>query len=190
MRILDIKISIADYFRIKRQKKLYKQMKHVGKNVYICEGHQISAYDKLEIGNHVWIGRHCMIAAQGGVSIKSGTIISHNVEIWSQNHKYEGTDLKSIPYDKNFIQKSVNIGENVWIGSRVIILPGINIGEGAVIGAGSVVTKDVPPCAVIGGNPARILKYRDKEQYLDLKNKDNIYLKLNYNYDVSSKRLL
>ena len=88
MSILDIKISIADYFRIKKQQKLYKQMKHVGKNVYICEGHQISACNKLEIGNHVWIGRHCMIAAQGGVSIKSGTIISHNVEIWSQNHKY------------------------------------------------------------------------------------------------------
>lgn len=190
MTILDIKIAIADYFRIKKQQNLYKHMKSVGKNVYICEGHEISAHDKLEIGDHVWIGRNCMIAAQGGVSIGRGTIISHNVEIWSQNHKYKGNDLQSIPYDKNFTQKHVSIGENVWIGSRVIILPGVTIGEGAVIGAGAVVTKDIPQCAVVGGNPAIVLKYRDKEQYIDLKNRDNIYLKLNYNYDVSSKRLV
>lgn len=91
----------------------------------------------------------------------------------------------SIPYDKEFIYKSVTIGENVWIGSRVIIIPGVHIGEGAVIGAGSVVTRDVPPCAIVWGNPAKVIKYRNKEQYDNLKKEGKVYLKLNYNYDVA-----
>ena len=189
MSLLDLKINIADYFRIKEQRKLYKRMKLVGKNVYICKGHDIEGYSKIEIGNNVWIGKNCKMSASGGLIIKSGTIISHNVEIWTSNHRYEDDDLVSVPYDKEFIYKPVTIGENVWIGSRVIIIPGVNIGEGAVIGAGAVVTRDVPPCAVVGGNPAKVIKYRDKEQYYKLKNEDKIYLKLNYNYDVSSKRI-
>lgn len=189
MSILNIKIAIADYFRKKRQRKLYSQMKSVGKNVYICPGHNISSKKNVEIGNDVWIGYSCFISGQGNVTIGSGTIISHNVEIWTQNHRYEAENLESIPYDNEFIKKPVYIGENVWIGSKVIILPGVTIGEGAVIGAGAVVTKNIPHCAVIGGNPAKILKYRDKEQYFKLKNEDSIYLKMNYNYDISSNRI-
>lgn len=189
MTILEIKIAIADYFRRRRQKKLYDQMKSVGKNVYICKGHHISSIHNLEIEDDVWIGKNCNICAEGSLKIGSGTIMSHNIEIWTQSHRYEANDLESIPYDRLFIKKPVCIGQNVWIGSRVIILPGVTIGEGAVIGAGSVVTKDIPSCAVVGGNPAKIIKYRDKNQYFKLKNNDYIYLKINYNYDISSNRI-
>lgn len=185
---MNIKISIADYLIRIKQNKLYKSMKSVGKNVYICGGHHIEGYSEIEIGDNVWIGRNCRLAATGGLIIKGGTIISHNVEVWTQNHRYEGCDLISIPYDKRFIRKVVVICENVWIGSSVIILPGVTIGEGAVVGAGAVVTKDVPKCAIVGGNPAKILKYRDKNQYYKLKDEDKIYLKMNYNYDNSSRR--
>ena len=57
----------------------------------------------------------------------------------------------------------VNIGNDVWIGARVTILPGVKIGNGAIIGAGSVVTKDVPDFAIVGGNPARVIKYRNSK---------------------------
>ena len=164
-------------------------MKSVGNNVYICNGYQISSIHNIEIGSNVWIGRNCMLSGEGKLKIDSGTIMSHNIAIWTQNHRYESQNLESIPYDREFVKKSVHICENVWVGSKVIILPGVTIGEGAVIGAGAVVTKDVPPCAVIGGNPAKILKYRDKEQYFKLKNDDSIYLKMNYNYDISSNRI-
>ena len=187
--ILKLKITIADYFRRKKQKKLYGNMKSVGNNVYICPGYEISSLSNIEIGNDVWIGRNCKIAAEGNLKISSGTIMSHNIEIWTQSHRYEAKDLESIPYDREFIKKSVHIGENGWIGSRVIILPGVTIGEGAVIGAGAVVTKDIPPCAVVGGNPAKVIKYRDKDQYFRLKNNGNVYLKMNYNYDISSNRI-
>lgn len=84
----------------------------------------------------------------------------------------------------------VVIGENVWVGSSAIILPGITIGEGAVVGAGSVVTKDVPAFAVVGGNPTKVLKYRDIERYNKLKLQDKIYLKENYNYDITLDRTI
>ena len=55
------------------------------------------------------------------------------------------------------------IGDDVWIGSRVIILPGVTIGKGAIVGAGVVVTKDVPEYAIVGGNPAKVIKFRRKQ---------------------------
>ena len=54
----------------------------------------------------------------------------------------------------------VEIGNDVWIGARAIIMPGVTVGDGAIIGAGAVVTKDVPSCAIVGGVPARVIKMR------------------------------
>ena len=79
--------------------------------------------------------------------------------IYTVNHKFSDT---AVPMNQQGFSeaKEVVIGDDVWIGGRVIILPGVKIGSGAVIGAGAVVTKDVPDRAVVGGNPAKIIKYR------------------------------
>lgn len=83
------------------------------------------------------------------------------------NHNYEtGTAL---PYDREIIEKPVSIGANVWIGDSVIVTPGTQIGEGAVIGAGAVVSGTIEPLAVVGGNPARVLKHRNADHYNELK---------------------
>lgn len=74
-----------------------------------------------------------------------------------------------IPYDESYIYKNITIGDCVWFGNRVLVIGNINIGEGAIIAAGSVVTKDVPPLAIVGGNPAKIIKYREKDHYYKLK---------------------
>ena len=86
--------------------------------------------------------------------------------IITQNHNYEG---EAVPYDSTYIEKDVTIGDNVWFGNRVIVLGGVTIGEGAIIQAGAVVVKDIPACAIAGGNPATVFKYRDKEHYYALK---------------------
>ncbi len=86
--------------------------------------------------------------------------------IITQNHNYEG---KEIPYDSTYVCKAVTIDDCVWFGNRVLVVGNVNIGEGAIIAAGAVVTKDVPPLAIVGGNPARILKYRDAAHFYSLK---------------------
>ena len=113
--------------------------------------------DKVKIGKNVVIlnGFQCMSA--GGLTIDDNTMISLNCTIATNNH-----DM----YDRKIITcKPVHIKKNVWIGVNVTILPGVTIGENAVVGAGAVVTKDVPDCAVVVGNPAKVIRYLDKDKF-------------------------
>ena len=82
--------------------------------------------------------------------------------IITSNHNYNGSKL---PYDESHVIKDVLIGDNVWFGDRVVILPGVTIGEGVIVQASAVVVKDVPDYAIIGGNPAKVFKYRDIDHY-------------------------
>lgn len=151
--------------------------KKIGRNVQINEG-TYAFSENIELGNDVYIGPDAYIYAQGGIEIKNGTIIGPRITIMTSNHHYDGDDLKAIPYDGGNLLEKVTIGENVWIGANVSIVPGVTIGEGAVIAMGAVVTKDVPKYAVVGGNPAKVIKYRNIEKYNKLKADGNIYLKL------------
>ncbi len=88
--------------------------------------------------------------------------------ILSENHNYDRGN--AIPYDgMSFVCKDVMIGDFVWLGSRVTILPGVKIGEGAIIQAGAVVSSDIAPYAIAGGNPAKVFKYRDVKHFKQLK---------------------
>jgi len=87
--------------------------------------------------------------------------------IMTSYHNYDKGS--AIPYDSTYIHKNVTIEDNVWLGSKVIILGGVTIGEGAIIQIGSVVVSDIPPFAIAGGHPACVYKYRDKDHYFKLK---------------------
>ena len=91
----------------------------------------------------------------------------------TQNHDYD--DGSAIPYGDKYHLKTINIGDNVWLGNRVTLVGDLNIGEGAIVAAGAVVVKDVPPLAIVGGNPAKIIKYRDKEHYFKLKSENRFH---------------
>lgn len=123
--------------------------------------------ERLEVGSNVLIHQGAFIDAEGGVKIGDNFVAARNLVILSSNHNYEAPDL--LPWDETKHLKPVIIEDNVWCGMNVIILPGVRIGEGAVIGAGSVVTGDVDPCAVVAGNPAKRIKFRDVETYNRLK---------------------
>lgn len=97
-------------------------------------------------------------SVHGPLRIGENVMMGPDVTILSQTHNIERTD---IPMGKQGMREAeVIIGNDVWIGMRSIIMPGVKIGDGAVIGAGAVVTKDVPDYAIVGGVPARIIKYR------------------------------
>jgi len=116
----------------------------------------------LNLGKSIHIGRHTEIMADGGVTIGNNVVISYHCVLWSIDHRYEGDAL---PYDKARIKRPIVIHDNVWLGRNVMVRGGVTIGEGAVVAMGSVVTRDVPPLAVVGGNPARVLRFRDKKRY-------------------------
>lgn len=107
---------------------------------------------KLVIGDRTFINYGCDIGCTGQIKIGQDCMIGAHVTILDNNfHRID--DLNSVPEPQ-----PVWIGDRVWIGNRSIILPGITIGDEAVIGAGSVVTKSVPPKTVVAGNPARTVK--------------------------------
>ena len=107
---------------------------------------------RLEIGPRTWIHYGCSIAAHELVRIGSDCHLGPYINI-IDNAYHDIEDHSLTPPSRPVI-----IGDNVWIGTRVIVLPGVTIGDRAVIGAGAVVTKDVPPRSVAAGNPARILR--------------------------------
>lgn len=86
-----------------------------------------------------------------------------DVIIPTSEHNHTRTDI-TIRCQGKLPTKGVEIGNDVWIGTRVIILPGVKIGDSSIIGAGAVVTKDVPSYTIVGGNPAKILKYRNEQK--------------------------
>jgi len=87
--------------------------------------------------------------------------------IITANHNFDHGE--AIPYDDTYEKKRVIIGDNVWFGDMVLVVGNVKIGEGAIIAAGSVVCKDVPACAIVGGNPAKLIRYRDIDHYEHLK---------------------
>lgn len=106
----------------------------------------------ITIGKNVFINSGCHFQDQGGIVIGDNTLIGHNVVLATINH-----DLNPANSRKNHYA-SIHIANNVWIGSNATVLPGVTIGEWAVIAAGAVVAKDVPPYAVVGGVPAKVIK--------------------------------
>ncbi len=156
-----IVIELKRYLYTKRVR---KQCQRCGKNLRVnnlsyvtrntvirnnvnFNGMVIRGGGKVIIGNYFHSGEECLMI--------------------TQNHNYDKGN--AIPYDDTYIYKSIIIEDFVWLGSRVTILPGVKIGEGTIIQGGSVVSSDIPPYAIAGGNPARVFKYRDIEHFRRLK---------------------
>ena len=123
--------------------------------------------EKIELFDYVQIGPHALLDGRGGIKIGTGTILAPNVTVYSANHNYDD-DLQALPFDDKVLAKAVVVGNYVWIGAHSIILPGVTIGDGAIVAAGSVVTKNVPAGALVGGNPAKVIKFRDMLQFNSL----------------------
>lgn len=130
-------------------------------------------YTKFNIDSTSHLKSDSIIECSGGVYIGKYFHTGRGLTIFSTNHNYASDFF--IPYDKVSIPKKVTIKDFVWCGANVTIVPGVTIGEGVVIGSGTVVTKDVPDYAVIGGNPYKIIKFRDVETFKRLKREGKFY---------------
>lgn len=130
-------------------------LEYAGEYINIEKGATFSR--RCSVGSYSGLGVNCRI--QGKVTIGDYVMMGPDVLIYTTNHEF---GQKEIPMREQGYQeeKPVTIGNDVWIGARVIILPGVTIGDGAVIGAGSVVTKNIPPNCICAGNPARVVKER------------------------------
>lgn len=139
-----------------------RMFKGCGKGVNIEHGVFFGGGRDIEIGNNSALGIDARVS--GPLSIGDDVMMGPNVSIYTQNHEaeniYKPMRLQTAP------KKKVTIGNDCWIGANAIILPGVSVGDGAIVGAGAVVTHDVPKLAVVGGNPARVIKIREQKEGL------------------------
>ncbi len=129
-----------------------------GSNVNIEQGADFAA--NIQIGNNSGIGKNSIVGAF--TQIGENVMMGEACFIYTRNHRTNRLDIPMC--EQGFDEyKPVIISDDVWIGSRVTILPGAKIGKGVIVGAGAVVTGTIPDYAVIGGVPARVIKYRANE---------------------------
>lgn len=113
--------------------------------------------NRVTFGKGVFINHSAILSASGGIEFQDGCMAAPGLRIATINH-----DMNE--RHKIYTYGKVTIKKNAWIGMNVTICPGVTIGEYAVVGAGAVVTKDVPDYAVVGGVPAKIIKYQDPNE--------------------------
>jgi len=139
--------------------------KKVGKQVNVENMAYFGNGKEVMVGDRSGIGKRCRIPSN--ITIGNDVMMAEEVVILNQAHNFE--DLSKPMGVQGYQPRTQQrIGNNVWIGTRAIILPQVkSIGDGAIIAAGAVVTKDVPDFAIVGGNPARIIKSRKPEENSD-----------------------
>lgn len=154
--------QVISIFPLWSLRKLYYRLTglKINKGSIINQGFSFFELNKIYIGNNVHLNRNCFIDGRGKCFIGSNVSISHNVMILTSSHDTQSTNFEEI-------RKPVTIKDNVWIGARATILPGVKIGEGAVIAAGAIVAKDVPDFQIYGGVPA--VKIGERVKNLDYK---------------------
>jgi acetyltransferase-like isoleucine patch superfamily enzyme len=134
---------------------VFSRVQFIG-TAYIEPYCRLIGQPKIIIGDNFYLNSGCHLL--GEIYFGNNVLVGPKTVIWARDHGFNKDDLifkqphKSLP---------ITIGDDVWIGANVTILKGVTIARGAVIGAGSVVTKDIPEYAIVAGNPATIVKYRE-----------------------------
>jgi maltose O-acetyltransferase len=112
------------------------------------------APEGVVVGEHCIVGDTCFLDGRSGLTLGRNVNIGSHVSIYTRQHDVDSPDFAEVG-------APVHIGDRAWIASHVIVLPGVTIGEGAVVAAAAVVTKDVAPYTMVGGNPARAIRARN-----------------------------
>jgi acetyltransferase-like isoleucine patch superfamily enzyme len=136
-----------------------------GRFVWIGDGTKIRCHEgRVEIGTKTVMGQECTISAYRNVRIGEQCVIADRTMFIDFDHGVVETERPI--RQQGIYMKDVTVGSNVWIGYGACILRGVSVGDNSIIGTNSVVTKDVPANAVVGGVPARVLRMRDEPEQL------------------------
>ncbi len=127
-------------------------------NVRFSDHVKIIGPANLRIGRGTKVVNRVILDARGGLEIGDDTQIGFESVVLTSTHRFE--DLGRPILKQGMKKQAVQIGNDVWIGARVVVLPGVAIGDQAIVGVGSIVTKDVPDRAIVAGNPADLIRYR------------------------------
>ena len=158
-------------FKAKLESQLYsiairRRAKSCGRNLLVL-GPGVNVTGNTTIGDGAGFGKRVKIFGDGPVSIGRRAVLAEDTVVYTQVHDYDHSDV--LPFGWGFTYPETSIGDYAWIGIKCIVLPGARIGEGAIVQAGSVVMGVVPPCAIVAGNPAKVIGWRDIEHYNKLK---------------------
>ena len=149
--------NLLPFFRLKTAFLRYAGFT-IGRHSCIHTPVKFFSLNAFSVGDHTTINPHCYLDARRSIRIGSNVNIAHNTKIYTLGHDINSPDLRPVG-------GPVEIGDDVFVFSNVMIMPGVRIGSGAVVFPGSVVVKDVPPFTVVGGNPARPICERKKLEF-------------------------
>lgn len=131
---------------------------------------EIHPYSRVIIreGGRLEMGERCVLQAFARIGVGAADVrigdhvrVASNTSLLGSDHRYDDRETPVHLQDRR--TPGLEIGDDVWIGTNSVVLPGVNIGRGAIIGAGTVLTEDVPEFAVVVGNPGRVIRYRGRE---------------------------
>ncbi len=131
-------------------------MKRHGANLQIASNAYINNPSRVTFGDNCCVNEFVHVLGGGEVSFGSGVWIASHASVLSVTHPVDIEFVGDAPH----IGKPVVVEDNVWIGSHAVIMPGVTLGRSCIVGAGAVVTKDVPPYAVVTGIPAEVRRYK------------------------------
>ena len=143
-----------------------RRAKSCGRGLLVL-GPGVNVTSRTVIGDGAGFGKNVKIYGDGPVSVGRRAMLAEDTLVYTQVHDYDHSEV--LPFGWGFTYPETRIDDYAWIGVRCIVLPGAHVGEGAVVQAGSVVSGKVPPCAVVAGNPAKVVGWRDVEHYNRLK---------------------
>lgn len=165
------------------------RFKSIGKCFTVSDTGSFFKKGAISVGDYVFIGVRAHLYAN--VTIGHFVMLASDVAIVGGDHRFDvvGVPMRFTGRDR-LEERMTFIGDDAWVGHGVIIMAGVTIGRGAVVAAGSVVTKDVPPYAIVAGVPAKVLKYRFDEQQQKLHNEALDRLIHSSNAELESYRML
>jgi acetyltransferase-like isoleucine patch superfamily enzyme len=134
----------------------------IGQDSAIHMGLKLYTYGHISIGNNCVVDRDCVLDGRGNITIGNNVNISPEVMILTAYHDPDSPDFAGV-------EKPVVIEDYAWLATRSLILPGVKVGRGAIVAAGAVVTKDVAPGSIVGGNPAHFIRDRKSDPTYQLK---------------------